>query len=106
MKVKNINGEQVINCGCDSWLTHWENNSGSLVHGLCSAKDCEKEAEVGGHVEIIEAENDWEALKSSKPSNIFIIPICRGCNAKYGQAYEVKPRTIPVSTEKTDQCGQ
>ena len=95
MKVKNLEHEpHPPKCVCEIWLQHWENNSGKKA-GDCSALGCSKKAEVGGHVQKKDASGDrW-----------YIIPICKSCNGKLGQEYEVKDDTIFISVDETDQCG-
>jgi hypothetical protein len=81
-------------CGCKTWLQHWENNSGKNAK-TCSALDCSQAAEVGGHVQKRNVNDDsW-----------YIIPICKGCNGKHGQEYEVKADTTFVTVAGTNQCG-
>jgi len=100
MRVRNLEGTEDCPC-CESWLKHWENNA-EREAGLCSKVGCDKPAEVGGHVEITHEDNDLAALRNSKYDE-FIIPICKGCNSKHGEEYEIKPGTVPIPTEK---CGQ
>ncbi|GFH56434.1 hypothetical protein CTEN210_12910 [Chaetoceros tenuissimus] len=51
---------------CSSWIAFWESKTG-LKQEICSYSDCNKPANVGGHI--------W--LKRKGPH---IAPICRGCN--------------------------
>ncbi|MCL1812791.1 MAG: hypothetical protein FWG29_04640 [Treponema sp.] len=107
MIVRNLQEEpHPPKCGCETWIHHWENNSGRRA-GICSVLDCEKPADVGGHVQIIETDDkNLLLLQASKDNRWYIIPICTGHNLKYGEKYEVKPGTYPVSIEKTDSCGK
>jgi hypothetical protein len=107
MIVRNLQeGECPVTCGCETWIHHWENNSGRKA-GICSALGCDKPAEDGGHVQIIEADDNYlSLLQASKDNSWYIIPICTGHNLKYGQEYEVKPGTYPVSIGKTNSCGK
>ena len=96
MKVRNLQEESHSpTCACESWLEHWEKNCGKKA-GICSALNCSKKAEVGGHVQKRDVGNDsW-----------YIIPICKGCNGKHGQEYEVKSGTTFITVHETNQCRQ
>jgi hypothetical protein len=96
MKVRNLQEEShPPTCSCENWLQHWENNSGEKKN-TCSALNCSKNAEVGGHVQKRNVGDDrW-----------YIIPICKSCNGKYGQEYEVETHTTFISIDLTSQCGQ
>ena len=96
MIVRNLQEEpHSPTCCCNSWLEHWENNCGKKAD-ICSALNCSKNAEVGGHVQKINENDDhW-----------FIIPICKSCNSKHGQEYEVKANTTFISIDVNIQCGQ
>ena len=95
MKVRNLKGSHSLTCVCDSWLQHWENNSGKKAEN-CSVLNCSQKAEVGGHVQ----------KRGVSDNNWYIIPICTGCNNKHGQEYEVKEDTGFISVNETSQCGQ
>jgi len=96
MKVRNLEEKPSSpNCECNSWIEHWKINSGKKV-GICSALNCSNEAEVGGHIQKRNCGDDsW-----------YIIPICKSCNGKLGQEYEVKEGTICVPIGRTNQCRQ
>ena len=96
MKVINLQEEpHSPTCSCNSWLEHWEKNSVKKA-GICSALNCSKNAEVGGHVQKINVSDDsW-----------YIIPICKSCNGKLGEEYEVKTDTTFISVHETNQCRQ
>jgi hypothetical protein len=89
MKVRNLQEKpRSLTCGCESWLQHWENNSGKKAD-TCSALNCSNNAEVGGHVQKRNGDdNRW-----------YIIPICKSCNGKHGQEYDVKKDTFFVPIE-------
>ncbi|MDR2575845.1 MAG: hypothetical protein LBC52_05315 [Treponema sp.] len=82
-------------CACDNWIEHWERNSGKKAD-ICSAFICSKSAEVGGHVQKRNINDD----------NWYIIPICKSCNNELGQEYEVKTDTTFISVNETNQCRQ
>jgi len=94
MKVRNLQEEpHPPTCACNSWLEHWEKNSVKKA-GICSALNCSKNTEVGGHVQKRNVNDDsW-----------YIIPICKSCNGKLGQEYEVKTDTIFIPIKGTNQC--
>jgi hypothetical protein len=93
MEVRNLKEKpHPPKCGCDSWLQHWEINSGKKSD-TCSASGCSNKAEVGGHV----------LKRNVGDENWYIIPICKACNGKHGQEYEVKEdNTVPVGA--TENC--
>jgi len=96
MKVRNLQEEpHSPTCGCKSWIKHWENNYRRNA-GICSALNCSNNAEVGGHVQKRNVDDD----------NWYIIPICKSCNGKHGHEYEVKMDTTFISVNVTNQCKQ
>ncbi len=95
MKVKNLNGTSQTDCKCGSWLKHWEKFSGKKA-GYCSVSNCNKIADVGGHVQKSNsASNDW-----------YIIPLCTEHNNKHGQELEISDSTILISANKSLTCDK
>ena len=93
VKVKNLNGtSKTPKCteGA-SWLEHWKNYMG-YSKGVCSREGCCKEVEVGGHVKMVNSQDNTE----------YIVPLCKDCNNLSSEkSYEVKESLlVPVSHEK------
>ena len=107
MKVKiTKKGELQPECGCGTWLRHWENNS-HIKKGLCSVRGCNNPADVTaeGHVYVTEADDNFNAFKFSGNDKWYVIPICKTCDVENSE-YEIEQNIIPVFNEETDQCGQ
>lgn len=69
IKVKNIKGTSDNKCNCDSWMDHWEIETGKTAY-KCIIKDCPNEAKHGGHVKRVDIDsNKW-----------YIIPLCPSHN--------------------------
>jgi hypothetical protein len=96
MKVKNINGTSDNACKCGSWLKHWLNYSGQSLPNYCPEKSCTNKPEVGAHVQ----------KDSANDSSWYIIPLCKTCNAKYGQAIEISDSIKLVSANVSLKCGK
>jgi len=94
MRVKNLNGTSQRTCECGSWLKHWE-NFGEDIAIICSVVNCGGDAEVGGHVQKIGNDNKW-----------YIIPLCKSCNAKFGQELNIDNDTKLVSANVSKTCGK
>ena len=71
-KVFNLEGtsDDELPRGFDSWKEWWEETRTEKFES-CSNKECDKEAEVGAHVEKV-SERDIK----------YIVPLCKGCNTK------------------------
>lgn len=69
-KVKNIKGstDRILPEGCTSWLDFYEQNMGTAPS--CAKLGCNGNAEVGGHVRLVDNSN----LKDH------IVPLCLSCN--------------------------
>ena len=52
----------------DSWKDYWERNT-KRAFGNCIKMGCNERAEVGAHVERVD-----------KPRDVYIVPLCKGCN--------------------------
>ncbi len=72
--VRNINGTSWRKCACGSWLEHWRRETRS-PRLTCAAFGCGNDAEVGAHVHELTGKRgtDW---------NEYIVPMCKGCNAR------------------------
>lgn len=68
--VKNLHGTSDNNPpnGYTSWRDFWEKKTGRKF-GICSAIDCEEDAEVGGHV------------KKTNSQKWYIVPLCKEHNS-------------------------
>jgi len=68
--VKNIKGSSNRNrpSGYDSWLDFYNRKKGET--NLCANLDCSNNAEVGGHVRLVDNENQKD----------HIVPLCSSCN--------------------------
>ncbi|HAD81758.1 MAG: hypothetical protein A2509_10730 [Candidatus Edwardsbacteria bacterium RIFOXYD12_FULL_50_11] len=93
-KVRNINGTPYNTCSCGSWLAHWEKYSGRIAV-YCSEAGCANQAEAGGHVLRVGANDD----------NWYIIPLCAEHNSLTGRAIEVIDATIFVPANVEETCG-
>ncbi len=58
----------------DSWKDYWEVYTRQPWPKKCSVFCCDGEAEVGAHV-----------INPALSRRDFIVPMCRGCNARYGE---------------------
>ncbi len=96
MKVKNINGTSDNTCKCGSWLKHWLNFSGQSLPSYCPEKSCTNKPEVGAHVQ----------KDSASDSSWYIIPLCKKCNAKYGQEIEISDSVKLVSANVSLTCAK
>lgn len=69
-KVKNIKGstDRILPKGCDSWLDFYEQNKEET--SVCANLRCSNDAEVGGHVRLVDSENQKD----------HIVPLCSSCN--------------------------
>jgi hypothetical protein len=95
MIVKNINGTSDNTCKCGSWLNHWKNFSGQTLPTYCPEARCLNKPEVGAHVQKdTTADSDWH-----------IVPLCKTCNAKTGQALSVSDSITLVSANVSKTCG-
>lgn len=87
-KVKNVNGSSrfASPSGYNSWLDYWEDKNG--IAWRCSATDCHKRGRgdlVGAHVQRVSAfDLSW-----------YIVPLCRGCNARTDE-FTVDESLTPV----------
>ena len=102
MRVRNCH-EKIWQETCENveLLQDWLQGSNRIVAGICSVKDCSKPAEFGGCVEILSADdNDLLNLRSGKENAYFLIPLCKDCIKLFGEEYEVKKGTYPVSSDR------
>jgi len=95
MRVKNINGTSGNTCKCGSWLEHWKRFSRQAVPTYCPEANCLGKVEVGAHVQ----------KDSAFDSSWYIIPLCKNCNAKVGQALTVSDSITLVSANVAHTCG-
>lgn len=58
----------------NSWKDYWKAYTGGYWPKKCSVFCCDEEAEVGAHV-----------INPAVSRRDFIVPMCRGCNAKYDE---------------------
>ena len=95
-KVKNMKGTRKCKPKVfKSWKNLWSRKSGGKWPKDCKINGCAKSAFCGGHVKF-----------RGKPSKVFIIPLCRSCNApKKGSWMKVDKNTKPVPVTKKDTCG-
>ncbi|MCI1780039.1 MAG: hypothetical protein LKI53_08825 [Bacteroidales bacterium] len=79
MYVKNVAGSDSLipPQGYNSWLEFWKDHARVYLK-KCSATDCDKDAEVGAHVQ--KAYSDDE--------NYYIIPLCKICKRR-NDVYEI-----------------
>lgn len=94
MKVKNINGTSENTCKCGSWLDHWKKFSGTTAQ-YCAERSCTQKPEVGAHVQ----------KDSASDSSWYIVPMCKGHNAK-AQSIELTDSTTLVSANVKETCGK
>lgn len=95
MKVKNINGTSNNDCRCDSWLAHWARYAPGKLPARCAAIDCDKNAEVGAHVQ----------KESGSDSKWYIAPFCITHNNMKGQSLEVRILTYLAPANVATTCG-
>lgn len=84
--IENVKGERPINCGCSSWIEHWENNTGQKSN-KCAATDCEDKAEHGAHVINCGKEGAKE----------FIAPLCPACNTGRDECFKIIPPVVAAT---------
>ncbi len=94
MKVKNLNGTSVIRCKCTSWLAHWLRYSGQKA-SKCSVLGCTNRELVGGHVQ----------MDSPGDTAWYVIPVCKSCSQKTGQALNISDQVPLVSAIPSHTCG-
>ena len=96
VKVKNINGTSSRICKCGSWLNHWRNFSGQLLHSFCSEVTCMQSSEVGAHVQ----------KDSATDKSWYIVPLCKEHNARTGDSINIIEGINLVSANVNVTCGK
>lgn len=94
MKITNINGTSDNSCRCGSWLDHWKRYSGSSLPQWCVEETCDKEPEVGAHVQ----------KNSIYDESWYIIPLCKEHNSLKGRSLEINDVEM-VSANVAKTCG-
>ena len=86
VRVKNLHGtsDRVPSDGSSSWKEFWEKTTGKSFSS-CANLDCQKDAELGGHV-----------IKTDDDMRWYIVPICAKCNALDNPYYVDTVNTVPV----------
>jgi len=95
MRVYNIVNTSENTCACDSWLDHWKKFSRQSA-SYCSVNGCYERPEVGGHVQ----------KTGNFDKNWYIVPLCKGCNAKNGAYLDVNDSIKFVSAKVDETCGR
>jgi len=96
MKVTNINGTIDNTCKCATWLDHWKNFGGGSPPIYCPELSCTERPEVGAHVQ----------RANSTDQQWYIIPLCKGHNAKTGQTITISELVALVSANVSETCGK
>lgn len=95
MIVRNINGTSDYGCKCTSWLKHWEQYTPGRLPTRCAALNCDKQAEVGAHVQ----------KESGSDQKWYIAPFSTEHNNMKGQSIEVRVLTYLAPANVAITCG-
>jgi hypothetical protein len=90
MKVKNVNGSPLQKLR-GNWLTYWERISGQIAC-MCFSEGCINTPIFGVHVQ----------KDSPTDQRWYVIPLCKDCSRKNGQALEIwdVPTLVPAPTTR------
>lgn len=91
-KVTNIPNTSDRTCPCGTWISHWENFSGTEGE-MCSAVGCVERNVLGAHVRKVGAED----------RNEYIIPFCDSHNKRNDEIL-VRNATVFISANKNLTC--
>ncbi|KAA6464890.1 hypothetical protein DYQ86_02735 [Acidobacteria bacterium AB60] len=94
MWVTNINGTATGDCGCGSWLNHWENLSGRPVPQTCAVITCYYRPSAGAHVQ----------KEDGSDSSWFIVPLCEDHNESNSTLDVGSTPLVPA--EATEACAK
>ena len=81
-------------CKCGTWKQHWINISTEKWPTTCSIKGCNNLATDGAHVINEEEHGEW------------IVPMCRSCNDKKNDTFDLKGNVFLVPANKSKTCEQ
>jgi hypothetical protein len=96
MTVSNMRSTSHLNCECGTWLDHWKRFSRQDVPRFCPTAGCWQAAQVGAHVQ----------KNSPTDRNEYIVPLCKGCNAKLGAPLEISDNVALVSANISGTCAK
>jgi len=94
MRVLNLSEANAEDCGCGTWLKHWENFSYQKAN-FCAVSGCENKIETGAKVQ-----------KEGEPGTVYVVPLCRTCAARHGESLEIVNSVHLVSTKVSDTCAK
>lgn len=93
MKIKNEPGKTKKECGCATWLEHWE-KSAKKASGKCSVIGCADPATAGTLV-----------IKPSMGPVPYVAPFCAAHAAQVGKELEVAESVLLVRANKLATCS-
>lgn len=93
MKIKNEVGKAKKECGCVTWLEHWE-KSAKKKAGKCGVIGCADPATAGTLV-----------IKPSMGPVPYILPLCAAHAAELGKELEVAESALLVRANKLGTCS-
>jgi hypothetical protein len=97
-ELKNEKATSDRTCSCGSWLEHWKKFTGKSEVPTCIVKGCNKEAEVGAHVEF--------TLQEKQKGLSYIAPMCGDHNKDRSLVFKSKPGYRLARGAVAETCGK